>query len=662
MKKTFFLLWLSVGILLSWMAAAILLTPFGSLDDFYDYGNVCDYTANQINTLSDTAGFTVEGAKLKIAGTFAQKNIYIRDIKHSWSYLYIFVSDMEPELLPASLRLYDRNSEFFYGQTIRLVPGKNEIAIPPSSIAYFSLRFTNVQNASFYINSIQLTEKKIYTPFTIFILFFSVLAAYCCFGIFLPAPKKRLAFSLYKKMFCHICSLHFLLQEIWQLWVKYLPIGYEKSKQHKEMIRRICFVIILMAMLITSKFFNYNHSYPYRFLILIACICLFTAGCMCLEGTETKRAAQNPLTVSWIILCIMMCISDFIVTKKMPCTGYWMLFIWGFFFWAWGNARQPLTILKEWLDAFEFVFWIAIFYCLVCTARVPCYTGMTNNPNTLGEFMSISIVILLGKLLEIRQNSSLRIIILALAMDFALYFTIMSQCRAAILTDGLIALLFFDKKLHSKANAKNREIKWKALFYMVVLWLPISWCSDYIMDHNHCISDHFANTVETAMEPVITEEEIVYAASMPEADGKIILGIKNYVNMDQFSTGRISIYKKYLSDLNLFGHYTSNKVGGTRIGAHNSILTMGYRYGIFTVLPYISLLVYSCIYGIRYMLFSRNHRNMYGFTVFGLLFSSIFCGMLDNLEQPMRYAPWYVFYFITGFFFYWDWKGENPDT
>ncbi len=656
-KKTIFLLWLCISILASYAIAAMILTPFGNLNDFYDYGKVCDYTIDQLNLLTDTLGFTTQDGKLKIAEANAQKTIYLRNKKRTWSYIYITLGGMNKNSTEISLNCYDENSRLLHQIQTSLVPGKNEINIPPTTMSFFTLDFTEQQDTLFYINSIRVTEHKMPASMLPFLLlYFFILAVFVILGIFLLAKGYMQTMFLYLQKIIQKCF--FFLQNIWLLWAKYMP--KLKNESAKSRIRKICFFIILFAMVFVSKFLNYNDKNTYGFLILVICICLLIAGSTCLNP-DRKKFLLNPLLLSWLVYCLIMCISDLCIDKKIMFTGYWMLFVWGFFAWAWGNMEKPEKIIKEWTNSFEAVFWGIVLFCLLCTVQSSFYKGIFNNPNTVGEFMSIALAVMLGKLLETSGNKIGRTVTLALALDYILYYTIISQCRAAMLVDVMVFALFLKTCRHMKHSSKDMQTVRIGLICMILLWIPINIGSDYIMAHNHIFSDYFTeqdalqaslDDVAAPEDIILTDYPVVFAAEPETEENKIVSRFKNSLNLDQFTSGRLSIYKQYISDLNLLGHYKSDRVGGMSIGAHNSILMLGYRYGIFIMLPYTLLIVYSLIYGFQYMLRYKENKDMYGFTVFTLLLASIICGLLENIEQPMRYIPWFVFYLGSGYFYY----------
>ncbi len=54
-------------------------------------------------------------------------------------------------------------------------------------------------------------------------------------------------------------------------------------------------------------------------------------------------------------------------------------------------------------------------------------------------------------------------------------------------------------------------------------------------------------------------------------------------------------------------------------------------------------------YGIRYVVRKGKEPGVHAFLPLGLAVAYIISASLGNIEQPMRYIPWIVFYFLMGF-------------
>lgn len=658
-RKTVFAVWLMIGLILSWIAAALCTSPLGNSGDFFNYGRSCEFSPEMLNMPLGVEGITPQNGRLEITDENAKKTISLRSRDEVWSYLYVELAYMSVEKLNATLIGYDSNAQITLEKQIELYSGRNEVVLGEVPLSFFQLQFQDQIGSQFYIRGMRTTvhqdtfSRKAFFLIYVFVCLLYVFVSWC-FMQYKNKVKEKPVES------------HKVLQTLQQLWMilsqRTANAVEEVSEKRKSKIRMLCFLGINLTVLIVSKFMNYHNSMVYRTEILIVCCFISIAAIMCLKRNMKILPYKNPLVISWYVLLILMCISDFIVKKNFMYTGYWLLFMWGFFFWAWNNMEYPQQILKEWLCAFEIVFWCSILFCLLCTVQGPeLYKGMTNNSNTLGQFMSISITVFLGMLLEEKKKSYLRVIILAAALDFSVYFTILSQCRSGILADAAVILLFF-MWIWKAGKKKKAQKKWLfGIILAVVMWIPVSIGSEYVMTHNSSFSGYFENRTDAAEEmeeQIANQTNPVYAAENDGITGKIKDRFINSNTLDQFSSGRISIYKKYISNMNLFGHYGNEEVYGIGMGAHNSILMIGYRYGIFTMIPYLILLFYAVWYSWRYRIRTIGKTGKYGFTVNALMITSIICGMLDHVEQPMRYMPWFVLYFLIGYFFNWDEKND----
>ena len=107
-----------------------------------------------------------------------------------------------------------------------------------------------------------------------------------------------------------------------------------------------------------------------------------------------------------------------------------------------------------------------------------------------------------------------------------------------------------------------------------------------------------------------------------------------------------------MSELNLWGHYGDADIDGAvdkKIGAHNMFITIAYRYGIFSVVPYIFLILGILKYGFCYMIKMRRTKGSYALMILFTGISYFGSAFLGNMEQPLRYMPWVIFYMMIGY-------------
>ena len=320
--------------------------------------------------------------------------------------------------------------------------------------------------------------------------------------------------------------------------------------------------------------------------------------------------------------------------------------------------ERPGQIMKDWMWAFEVTFWISAAFCLVCTVDNGInYMGMMKNPNPFGQFMGIAFVVFLGLMAEGGRQSFLRLVVLAVALDISVYYLILSQCRTGMLAAAAGVVLFLRWFMQAKKRHKAVLRCLAGIAVALLLLYPVFLGSEYIMAHNLAASRYFHNieTVNTEEEGQLVDSgEVVSAARIPIKTEKIARNLQALHNLDQFSSGRITVYKKYFNEMNLFGHFNYENVFGMSMGAHNTVLMIGYRYGIFAMIPCVILWLYAFWYSLKYKIRTAGDSGCYGFCLHGLLVAALICGLFDQVENPMNCMPWYVMYFVIGFFFSWS--------
>lgn len=652
--KTKYFVWILSGVILAWALTAMILSPQGSIFCFFGEGEVEDYDVLPINSLIDSTGMTMENGLLKITEEEARKGICVRSGGTKiWPYLYVYLSNLNEEHLNTVLLGYASDGKQVLEQNISLENGKNEILLPKEGLGRIEFLFAGETGKTFYVSKLDFTEEKREFSVSKYILLFFFM--FCLYVVFSFAVNKKISWRV--QNFHPAREIMDINQTLYLgVYNNCCRIGKNLSETGKSRLRMLCFFFLFLVNIYVTRFSNYHNTMVYRFEVLLTCLCLLIAAFLYMDDNMKKIRYGNPLVSSWCVLCLMMVISDFIVPKKTMYTGYWLLLCWGFFFWVWNHMENPQKVLRELSRAFYIFFWLSVMFCLLCTERVPeFYKGMTNNPNTLGQFMSVSIVVILSCMLS-ESPSYFSVIIIAVAIDLAIYFTVMSQCRSAMLADFLVFVIFLFSLFHLEIRKKeDGRLRKKILLFIClifVLYIPVAVGSEKIMEHNSGISSHFREPEQETEIIISNQDNVAYGAELP--GGKIFERFQNSMNLNQFSSGRLYIYLQYLKNMNLVGHNGNLDIYGVGTGAHNSILMIGYNYGIFAVIPYLVMIFYGFVYSWKYMVSMYKRPEKYGFFLCAMVVCTIICVMLDHIEQPMRYMPWFMIYFVIGYFFGWD--------
>ena len=170
-------------------------------------------------------------------------------------------------------------------------------------------------------------------------------------------------------------------------------------------------------------------THAYTMFVLIGCM-LLIAG-LNIRKPLKYRNWNNLLVISWIVLWVLACISDFIVTKKKSAYfsfyGYFILFPTGFLFFVWNNQENREKMLWQLLKALEITFVLCVVYCLMFRPETDGYRykGFYTNPNPFGLYMAVMIGVFLCEIdyyIKCKEVKILKILPYAIGLTTAFFF------------------------------------------------------------------------------------------------------------------------------------------------------------------------------------------------------------------------------------------------
>ena len=632
----------AVGLIFSLAAAAMYCSGTWNLNRFYDVGEVYDVWLGEFLPIG--AEYHQDNKTFTVTENEASVRYMVRNSEQEWNYMYVYLSQMSDDFMETVIRYYDINGKLLLEQQTTLTEGENILSLKGIILGSVEFCFQNQTDKSFYLYKLQFREKEI------------------VFSIAELLGTAALLFAVYLVVAAAACRLMKgrktrnkagLLEGLWDIYIViFQNIGEKISKipaRIRSFVRVGILVLIFFNMFLTAKYGSYLKADFYKYYIGSQILLLCVWAVFCMRKNMKKVSCRSGFVKAWCAMCILMCISDFFVAKRFALTGIWVLLVFGLVFLCQANLDSRSELLREFASAVRITFWV---FCAACFLFYPfevnnyagAYMGMTKNPNTLGEFMAIVFVVELALLEECMywKKGIMRIWISVAGMISSLAFIRMSDCRNAylvVLVGIVIALAKICTNLKLRSYRKNILI---ALTAVVILYLPVTYLS-------YLGVERMGTQEEQAIEQdiVYSGREIVYAGQIS------VEQVERYNKLDTYASGRLTIWKTYLQNMNLWGHSGDATVcernGNVRMGAHNMLLTIGYRYGVFTVIPYTVVIVYMLIYGFRYMSKSVRTAGAYSLVPFLCAVACIIEAMLDNMEQPMRYSPWFVLYFLMGF-------------
>lgn len=654
------LIWIFTGLILSFIFVCIYVSNTGNLKQFYDVGEV--YDAYEIEwKYSNDSGWSYDPVTNK--NTITNKNscviLPVNGTERAWNACEIKISELNKKSVPMSMGLLDANNNLLDEQKIELEEGDNLIALKDSKFNKVMFLFPDSEGASFKINYLGLKNKAVDTSGKrLFKLFIVAFAAYL-FGSssFLMIRKKWKSVQIdfyngiegLQRVYCKIAN-------ICGKTVKNIGIGTRKHVWRGCFLFLITYTIVVYNCGLVTAWWKYTQA---LYMVIVLIISIFA-----IDREIIPVNWKNPLVYMWFALWGLVCISDFFVSKRFWGVGYVQIFIWGFCFLIWNNNKNPHKILEAFMEAIIISFVFGNIFCILFWQNIESgkyygrYCGMFVNPNGFANYLAVVTMVLLNFMVMKfwRDSKKVRCYWECILLDILLVFLWKTQTRGALFTVILLiismVILFIKRKGGSKFI-----FKWGS--FALVLFFPVygavSWGISAVPKK---IEAKLVMEAEP-LQPVIQDMDNIFAnkvyATEKKEDSRIMQTLKRG-SLNEISTGRIVIWKSYIRNMNLLGHQSKAISRGKKHDAHNAFLMIAYRYGIFTLIPYVLLWLYIILYGIR----NLKNRQENSFLILGLCVSYMFISMIDAEEQPYVNIIWFSMYFVVGMLFQNE-KGNESD-
>ena len=412
-----------------------------------------------------------------------------------------------------------------------------------------------------------------------------------------------------------------LINKIVNLYIYLLNILYKYTKKIPSYIRNII-IDISCAYLIYYKLASYGNNDPflYSFKHWLLWFLISFAGLIIASNDRkiTKFSANNKLILIKCILLIFIFIS-FIINKigfgmdkingydgQFVMMFFISIFIFPPFYIIWNNRKDYEYIfdrLAICCSIFCFLYFFNMFklacdgYELFLTEHF--FVGSTYNSNFLGEIGALGSMSSLYLIYRF-QNKNIFLILNCFIFSIGLKFILASNTRTALLGLFFCILSFI---IFLIINNKKKLL----LRIIVILF--------------------FSTIVTKLLFNVIVT--IYINVTHSNIDNSLILMNK----FSDISSGRFDIWKNYIKHINLFGNNNAillddfNTTDLSKIyDAHNNILHITFRFGIFSGIIYSVFLFYIGINTIKILFLQKCHKPYHLFVILCvLMFASYAC-------------------------------------
>ncbi len=641
---------LLIGLLFSEMVTAMYLTESINFNCFFDVGNLYDiYSGNY--RISRGQWFYDEGAKLiRIEGEEANCYLAVKSKQKNWNYLCLEIQRLSGEG-QWQIQFLGQDGKLLYTQEPEIVDGRNILPMQEGEV--YAINIVVRAPSSFSITGIQLREKLqnfewSQVPWT----YIRVLMSYF-----------MMVFLIYA-MVRYYRGTEYSVRRKW-LWIEALQGFYIQILEHlgevfqavpakgKPGLRKFLFLASMLNVYFTLKWWGSGDILLRRRQVMVLAGCLILIALLSWEGKKKRVSWGNPLASAWGVLWLMAMASTFVVEKGAGNAGIFMFLAMGPFYMAWNSMKRPEFLIRDFLTVMRWFYWAGSVFCIFFRAYMPGirYTGLFTNTNYFSGYlatMNIAFLVCLDENLGKKKLKNRELVENVLGLVTIWGFLQMTESLTSTAAYIMEWIVFLWKQFPNE----KRAVYWRNLKKV----LAVSFCCVVIVGlfGRWCLTN-----VPKMWELKFENEEyqpmtgqgslsLVVEASEQQNDTNIsdrLLQKLSTGEWDTLFTGRVEVWKAFIRNWNLFGHYSNQEVfDGRYMHAHNIILQMMNDYGIFIAVPYVVMLYYSVKYGIK-AIFHRERMNLFFLLA---TVNYIVQGLAENIATPYALISWLAYYIALG--------------
>ena len=478
------------------------------------------------------------------------------------------------------------------------------------------------------------------------------------------------------------------LQDIFiDLFRPWIPIMGKLSEKIKYRVITLCFIVDLVLFCIV-RYGLHKESYFYNTtcgILLMLVIAVFS-----LDRSLVRIHWRRSMSIAWFGMCLAFTVSDLIVPKKACGLGIILAFVFTAVFFVWQNHTRKDLLWKCFKDAVKICFWIMaviafLFRPLYEGGR---YAGIFTNPNTFALYLYIIFCVYMSDMdwmVETGRNwkkNATTYISLALVV----FYLSLTQARTSMIAVGTVFAMWIVLRLCiGKRNHKFRSFLKNTIFLLLfcVILYPLfykgleyipAWVDDPIVFDGEALYIANGGKIQDLGEVVVAEPDVVPKVN-PKSDpaskengpigedigekqsivpenvwDRFFYVLENTKGLNALTSGRIDIYKAYMSKLNYSGHRSVSLVvgGHKKAHAHNNWLQFGYTYGILGMLFYAVITVLAIGFSLKFYLTKRRKNATYAFLIPAIMVGFVVATIAECLFLPFEVFPAFAFWFAFG--------------
>ncbi len=624
-KKWWVCVWLMFGLVLS-LSLAFLWYGNGKIKQsaFWSNGEIYNFSSAELRSGTMTCPYVYEDGAFHVDTGDGSLLLQVQSDVSKWRELILEIKKFNTKKMWWKFSFFDESGEWIDDSTSIMVEGENHIPLRINKkISQIQITIFGQSGTTFRIAQAKLCQMKY--DFEMRRLLWRTMWLFCAY----------LAIS----------AIIFLLRHWdWYVTIEVIQYGYRLvgdrggqfftqrlSQGVRDRLRSGLFAIIYLMMIPLNVWYWNGNERMTRYFVLGIAFLMVLIALFSWEKPLKALTWRNLTGKLWLFYCVLLMISDLLVSKEIPYAGFIMLVILGFVFFVWQNAEMYDVFLHNAIRGLVYTLPILVLYCTFFREKKAgfLYNGCFSDRESMALYMMAVCIALfeeINRMMEKENGKRSRMFLNGLGIFFCIYYIYCARSFLCFLVLGIIFMIWIWPKRKEKDQIRKYGI-------VLVVLLPVA----AIMIGAVRYMDHFV--------PSALGTDIVYLNEKYEMmsggtiTGHVIADISIQIeNIGYMITDKITIWANYIRKLNLFGHHSPLFVFKTRTGAYNAVLEIAYTYGIFCIIPYLLFLVH----GSGKLVKERKFLAMAGVIAFW-----VFC-MISNLEKMFLQPIWLIFYLQLG--------------
>ncbi len=588
--------------------------------------------------------------------------LYFGPNNKKWKFFCIDIDHMKTDSMVAYLNYYNSQNdmELLYTQQITLSNGQNVIKTECRKFDFVGVFIFDQKGNEMYVNSIQLRQSKPVVDFMprlmrrfLFVFIVYILATILLYPICRKIPVQR----NFDKLIDKLVRLFGSINNVIYKGTSKISIVFLKA------VRVIAFLFLIIYFNLTSIHVLFPLTNRSR--VLVITIVLLVVAITLSNKESQIQDWKNPLVRYWLVYNICVIISDIIVKKGLMYQGWILLFLFGYIIYGWNNQGK-ISFIKEILLAIHIYFIIVTICCCIFRPDIYLrYQGTFSNPVTFGAYVSIIASLALVELINCLKAEKLpkRIVFFCMEFLIAVSFIWKTQARSALLPILFLVCIYIWQYVVRTNVIRKQFIV--TLLMGLIMCMPCYAALDYVLQTVPIelgTTVTFENDGYQPDNPAVLKEtqdvsgrgmQSVYAEGLlnVECGSARILQKFKVDSLEVITSGRTLFWKGYLRRMNLVGHDKYAYVMGKRQHPHCSLVMIAYRYGVFSVIPYLFMLIYAFFYAFKYFMEKRITAARYIEYPIAVIAVFLSISLLDVAEYLYSGLGWLLFNISIGCLF-----------